>query len=160
MESGRALPSAEKLRDIWNHLCGTLPKCLEIGEERRRRAHQRLNDRSLEEWARVVDRIAASGFCNGENDRGWVATFDWLLRPDTAAKVLEGKYDNRGKRPPTRTMQAITNWQDECAEIHGGRCTNAEFHDAVKQRDQDDLKGLAHHAPRSLVQPFLKEQLG
>jgi hypothetical protein len=41
-----------------------------------------------------VKRIASSAFCTGTNDRGWRATPDWLLRPDTAAKVLEGKYDD------------------------------------------------------------------
>lgn len=47
-----------------------------------------------------MGRISTSDFCRGKNERGWVATFDWLLQPDTAIKVLEGKYDNRGK--PTR----------------------------------------------------------
>jgi hypothetical protein len=37
----------------------------------------------------------ASPFCRGETgDRGWRASFDFLLKPDTATKVLEGKYDD------------------------------------------------------------------
>lgn len=54
-------------------------------------------------WALVIDRISASSFCLGANASGWLANFDWLIRPDTAAKVLEGKFDNRindnNKRP-------------------------------------------------------------
>lgn len=46
----------------------------------------------------AVDKIAASDFCTGKNPRRWVATFDWILRPDTIAKVMEGNYDNRGTR--------------------------------------------------------------
>ena len=26
--------------------------------------------------------------------RRWRASFDWLVRPDTAIKILEGKYDD------------------------------------------------------------------
>jgi hypothetical protein len=57
----------------------------------------RLRERPLEEWRPIFQRINASDFCRGQNDRGWIATFDWALQPDTAAKVLEGKYDNRTK---------------------------------------------------------------
>ena len=49
----------------------------------------------MDEWTAVIQRIQASDFCSGAGNTGWVATFDWLLKPDTATKVLEGKYDNR-----------------------------------------------------------------
>lgn len=42
----------------------------------------------------ALERVAASDFCLGKNDRGWVADIDWFLRPDTLTKILEGKYDN------------------------------------------------------------------
>lgn len=42
----------------------------------------------------VVDKAAASDFLNGKNNRGWVADFDWMMRPNNFPKVLEGNYDN------------------------------------------------------------------
>lgn len=45
-------------------------------------------------WAGVLTRIGRSRFCRGHNERKWIATFDWLVRTDTAAKVLEGYYDD------------------------------------------------------------------
>lgn len=39
-------------------------------------------------------RIQKSSFCQGKNDRGWVASFDWFIRPDTVVKIMEGKYDD------------------------------------------------------------------
>lgn len=42
----------------------------------------------------VADKAAESDFLNGKNDRGWLATFDWLMRPTNFVKVLEGNYDN------------------------------------------------------------------
>lgn len=63
-------------------------------------------------WQLAIDRIGKSDFCTGKNERGWVATFDWLLKPDTVTRIMEGRYDNRkgilpqgvqrGQRPPPR----------------------------------------------------------
>lgn len=92
--SAAADPTA--LMDAWNHGTGLpIPKCRELSDKRRKHAIARLRERPLEEWVQVIARINASQFCRGQNDRGWAATFDWLLQPDTAVKVLEGKYDNR-----------------------------------------------------------------
>ena len=120
----------EALAEAWNTYCGELPKCIELGGTRRRHAHQRLNDRPLEQWVEVIDRMAGSSFCNGENDRGWVATFDWLIRPDTAAKVLEGKYDNRGKKRPktSGTVRVLESWEVECQQLHGCDCAGPKMH--------------------------------
>lgn len=91
------LPSPDDLRDEWNVITtDPIPQCRELSAERTRKAKTRLRERPLTEWREVMERIQASAFCRGENDRGWVATFDWLLQADTAVKVLEGKYDNRG----------------------------------------------------------------
>lgn len=45
----------------------------------------------------VANKAAESDFLNGKNDRGWVATFDWLMKPNNFVKVLEGNYDNTGE---------------------------------------------------------------
>jgi len=52
------------------------------------------------EWLDVIDRIARSKFCRGKGTKnGWVADFDFLVKPGVATAVLEGKY---GCRPPPR----------------------------------------------------------
>ena len=42
----------------------------------------------------LFERAEASDFLKGDNERGWTADFDWLIRPTNMSKVLEGKYDN------------------------------------------------------------------
>ena len=42
----------------------------------------------------MIDKAAASDFLNGRNGRGFVATFDWLVRPNNFPKVIDGNYDN------------------------------------------------------------------
>ena len=50
----------------------------------------------------VVRKAVMSDFLNGKNDRAWVASFDWLMKPNNFAKVLEGNYDNGSARPTSK----------------------------------------------------------
>ena len=43
----------------------------------------------------MATKTGKSSFLNGDNDRGWTASIDWLIKPENRLKVLEGKYDNR-----------------------------------------------------------------
>lgn len=98
---------AVSLQDVWNTHRGGLPECRELSEKRRKAARAVLllkPDKSY--WVQVVQKIAASNFCNGGGSTGWRADFDWLLRPDTHLKVLEGKYDDVRMQPKKDT----TDW--------------------------------------------------
>jgi len=109
------LPSPQSLVEAWNSgTTAPIPKCKELTPKRRTHALARLRDAPIDTWRDVIARIEASAFCRGQNDRGWVATFDWLLQPETRVKVLEGKYDNRaptlvpsGGRAVDKTTRAL-----------------------------------------------------
>jgi hypothetical protein len=93
-KEGGALPP-EAL--FWNKNCRALPHVLNCGSSRMRHLKTRRSDPF---WAAnfeaAVLKATDSDFCNGKNDRGWRATFDWLVgQSDTVAKIMEGKYDNR-----------------------------------------------------------------
>lgn len=93
-------PIKSKLVDLWNRERGPLPGVKILSTQRERKAKLAWGRHPSEEfWVQVIARIRESAFCTGTNDRGWVADFDFLLRPDTPARVLEGKYDNRGAGP-------------------------------------------------------------
>lgn len=87
-------PPLPRLATIWNAHCGHLSKVVRTNPSRDRRSDARMRELPDEEWVSVIQRIAKSKFCNGDNDRGWRATYDWLLQPDTVLKVMEGKYDH------------------------------------------------------------------
>lgn len=91
-------PSPADLLATWNANRGPLPAAEELNDERKRKANARLRDcPDLERWATGIRRAAASSFCQGDNDRGWRATFDFFLKPSTLTKALEGAYE--GKTP-------------------------------------------------------------
>lgn len=88
----------------WNACApSALPIWRELTPKRRKLARQRLRERRIggpDGWAAVIRRIAESSFCRGDvppsgsRTTPWRATPDWLLRPDTATRVLEGQYDD------------------------------------------------------------------
>lgn len=87
------------LVQIWNTNRGQLPEVRGCTGDRMKHATARMAEQpSTEYWGEIVCRIRESPFCNGQNDRGWVATFDFLIQPNTQNKVLEGKYDARNKK--------------------------------------------------------------
>lgn len=79
--------------DSWNSL-KMFPRCLVISDKRRRSLEVRLRDPFFRQnWKAAIERVKHSQFCQGENQRGWRATFDWFIQPDTCLKIMEGKYD-------------------------------------------------------------------
>lgn len=89
------------LQVLWNENCGKLSKVIKLTGRRRKLISSRIKDEpDPEKWKEAIRKIAASKFCCGEVEtkntiRAWQANFDWLLKPDTLIKVLEGQYDNK-----------------------------------------------------------------
>lgn len=93
-------PSLPQLALIWNEGCGTLPKVRDAHPTSMRRKHAELRWREQPDaayWRDVVKRVTESDFLMGraKTDRPWRASFDWLIKPDTSTKILEGKYANQ-----------------------------------------------------------------
>lgn len=84
--------------DFWNSH-PELPKVRSVGPKRRKVVLARLKDDFfMANWREAVAKVLASDFCMGKGDKGWQADFDWFTRPDTVTRLMEGRYDNRGKR--------------------------------------------------------------
>ena len=72
-----------------------IPTIRSIDGQRRSGTMARIREHGKPAFAEAVKKAAASDFLNGKNDRGWVADFDWIIKPNNFIKVLEGNYDNR-----------------------------------------------------------------
>lgn len=89
---------------LWNENCGTLPKVKSCEGKRGKLIRAIWPNRSPAQWAETIKRMVASDFCKGSS--GWVATFDWLLKPGNSIKVDEGNYDNgRGFKKTAQTAK-------------------------------------------------------
>lgn len=83
---------AQDLIDLWNATTKPpIPRCRELTDGRRLKIRARLAKRpSLDEWREVFEAVQGNAFCRGENARGWIADFDYIVKNDTvAAKALE-----------------------------------------------------------------------
>jgi hypothetical protein len=103
----RAVPAcpAQEITDSFNSTFGM--KC-QLTNKRRGQLRTRWQDEWWRDnWRTALERAGPSRFLNGDNDRGWKIDLEFFLKPDTAAKILEGKYDNRtGTNGTTRRLSA------------------------------------------------------
>lgn len=115
-ESGQQLPPTphQKIADLYNQHCPDMPKCIKISDRRKNHLRTRwkeiyelakkengnlprdkLKPKLLSAFEKLFKKAGDSDFMNGENERGWEADFDWMIKNNNNfAKVLEGKYDN------------------------------------------------------------------
>lgn len=87
---------------LWNSLKDLgVPSIVDIKEdtERGRLVKKRSAQYSIEDYETAVQNIRDSTFLQGQNDRGWTITFDWFIKPNNFAKVLEGNYVEKEKKP-------------------------------------------------------------
>lgn len=90
----------DSLAYLWNSICTNLPKVIEYSTKRENKEKVRLKEREIDSWKEVFTKLNNSSWCKGDNDRGWKATYDWIiLESDNSIKTLEGKYDDKISKP-------------------------------------------------------------
>jgi len=91
---------SNKISDAWNTAMQglSIKPVSRMTAKRRKALATRLADTHFrDDWETALLRIEDCPFLMGENDRGWKATFDWFLKPDSVMFIMEGKYDGKRK---------------------------------------------------------------
>lgn len=95
--SSKLQPVIEK----WNTL--NLSKLLNVKGTRLKLLNARIKEYSLEDVLQAIENIKHSSFLKGQNNRSWVITFDWFIKPNNFPKVLENNYlDKEGNNGGTK----------------------------------------------------------
>jgi len=85
-----------RLVDLWNEKMTISPKARGLTAQREKVIRVRLKEHPEEQfWIDLFAKIQGSDFLSGRNGRGFLATFDWVMKPANLQKILEGNYDNR-----------------------------------------------------------------
>jgi len=79
----------------WNNL--GLTQIKSIKSNRLKMVQVRINEYSLAGVVQAIRNISTSSFLKGQNDRSWIITFDWFVKPNNFIKVLEGNYFDKEK---------------------------------------------------------------
>ncbi|MEG2144008.1 MAG: DUF4373 domain-containing protein [Oscillospiraceae bacterium] len=82
---------------LYNEMCPGLHKAVGFNNARSGLINARLRENGLEKVKEMFQKAQSSAFLNGENDRHWIPSFDWIMRSANFLKILEGAYDNGGK---------------------------------------------------------------
>jgi uncharacterized protein YdaU (DUF1376 family) len=119
LELTALLPTPDPVRDAfeaYNKLAAELglPIANALTDERRRKLKLRLNG-TPDRWYRALDRLRASPWCHGYNDRRWRADLDFMLQPKSYQRLLEGHYthlattETRDGRPTPKSDSRLDN---------------------------------------------------
>ena len=102
--------SVRRVVEAWNQLASTgiQPVTRVAAESKRGKSiRARIREYGIDTVLFAIEKVKASDFLHGKNNRGWIITFDWFVLPNNFPKVLEGNYDNRAGQtrygnPPTK----------------------------------------------------------
>jgi hypothetical protein len=79
------------LMEQWNSNCHLKNIC-SMSNKRKSMLSARIKEHGEDSFETVINNINASKFMKGQNDKGWIADFDWLIKPNNYLKTFEGKY--------------------------------------------------------------------
>ena len=86
----------DEIKQLFNDKCISLPQIAKMTDKRKQLIKARIREHGLESIYKVIDNTSNSKFMAGDNNRNWIATFDWIIRPNNYIKVLEGNYNDKG----------------------------------------------------------------
>jgi len=87
-----------ELFNAWNCMAQSagLAKIINLSDARMKHVRARMKDVWWSQnYHKALILIPASDFLMGDNERQWKANFDFFVRPDSVAKILEGRYNNK-----------------------------------------------------------------
>ena len=89
----------ETVSELYNDICISLPKVKRM-TQKRKEAITRLIQLgfTIDDLKEIFQKAEESSFLKGNNNNKWCASFDWLIREENAAKVIEDNYTDKVKK--------------------------------------------------------------
>jgi len=99
------------IKDTYHDHCKKLPKVSKISDKRKSAINSLLKEFSLEQIIEGIQKAGKSSFINGDNKSNWKASFDWIINKNNMLKIIEGNYDNKGKKCVADINAQNANWE-------------------------------------------------
>jgi hypothetical protein len=88
----------EQIMNEFNTRCTKQPHVLNIKGARQKHVKSCWKENpTLDYFINLFDEVNRSVFLNGGNSNAWLAGFDWIIKPTSRQKILEGNYKNKPK---------------------------------------------------------------
>lgn len=92
---------------IYNAQCFNLSQIIKLTDKRKKAISTFLRSMTKEDFEQVCIKANNTPFLIGENTSGWKASFDFVIKPDNATKILEGAYNGSSKKGGLDFMDLI-----------------------------------------------------
>lgn len=106
---------ASRIIHSWNDLGVSSVKS--ISNNRLALVKARIAEHGLDVFLEAIKSINESPFLLGRNEKGWVITFDWFIKPSNFTKVLEGNYKPRLTQSQQTKKTASSNFTERKNDI-------------------------------------------
>lgn len=107
--------AVQVVMDAWNNMArrSKLPPIRLMNTTRLASLRARINQVGLDGMLEAITKVGESAFCHGDNNRGWQASFDFILQQKSLTGLLEHGYAWRN-RPTLRNgaMAALLEMQE------------------------------------------------
>lgn len=95
---------------------GKLPLVANMTEARRKAVKARIAEYDKNTVFLVLQKVLASPFLLGCNDRNWKCDFDWIFKAANFTKILEGNYDEKRNSNTASSRKATVSRLTDLAE--------------------------------------------
>ena len=110
IRSDASVPDMEHVQEIFNKTCLFFKPCTVITKTRSEKIKKLLKQFSFEDIKEVFEKANKTDFLQGKNDRGWSASFDWLIEIDNFVKVKEDYFGS--SRPIKEQVPEVSKAQN------------------------------------------------
>ena len=97
---GRKKDYSLNVMSFWNNSVKganvAMPTIAKMTDRRKAVVNARVSEYGINKVYQAISKAVESTFLNGGGSRGFIADFDWVMRPNNFPKVLEGSYSNNG----------------------------------------------------------------
>lgn len=110
-----------EIMDLFNKICVSFPRILGIDGERKRAVAARWRTyKSLDPFRELFGIAEDTPFLKGNNNRNWVANFDWMMKTTNFVKILEHRYDGgqqtQQQAPQSEYDRCMAELKEYCGE--------------------------------------------
>ena len=84
----------KEITNLFNSLCPSFSKVKVLSDSMKENIAESLKQFTDDEIKSAFEKAEQSSFLKGKNERKWKASFDWLIKAENIAKVLNGNFDD------------------------------------------------------------------
>ena len=110
-EKERKEEKAQQIADLFNSLCPSFSKVKVLSDSMKENIAESLKQFTDDEIKSAFEKAEQSSFLKGKNERKWKASFDWLIKAENVAKVLNGNFDDKGGSNPNQPSYDREAWE-------------------------------------------------